>query len=122
MVALPTLVILSPPTFKLVPLLVNVVVFAPVPITTCGVVTPILLTTVLPVVTLPFAPKLTVSASLISSWLVPLETTPILPLVNVPVAPPLTFKSSPNLRVALVPESPIKPSGVSPKACTLPST
>ena len=34
-----TLVILSPPTFKLVPLLVNVVVFAPVPITTCGVVT-----------------------------------------------------------------------------------
>ena len=114
--------ILSPPTFKLVPLLVNVVVFAPVPITTCGVVTPILLTTVLPVVTLPFAPKLTVSASLISSWLVPLETTPILPLVNVPVAPPLTFKSSPNLRVALVPESPIKPSGVSPKACTLPST
>ena len=79
------------------------------------IVKPLLSILVLPVVTLPLVPKLTVSASLISSWLLPFDTTPILPLVNVPVAPPLTFRSSPNLRVALVPESPTKPSGVSAK-------
>ena len=97
-------------------------VFAPLPITACGVVIPVLLITVAPVVTLPVVPKLIASASLISSWLLPFATTPILLLVSVPVAPPLTFRSSPNLRVAFVPLSPTKPSGLSARVCTLPST
>ena len=109
-VAFATLVILSPPTSKPFAVLVKVVVFAPVPITACGVVIPVLLITVAPVVTLPAVPKLIASASLISSWLLPFATTPILLLVSVPVAPPLTFRSSPNLRVAFVPLSPTKPS------------
>ena len=51
-----------------------------------------------PTVTLPFAPRFTVSARRISNWFEPFATTPILPVVNVPAAPPFTFSVSPSLR------------------------
>ena len=73
---------------------------------------PALLITVFPVVTLPSVPKSTFLAKRRVNESDPFEITPILLLVESEVAPPLIFKSCPSLRVALVPESPTKPSGL----------
>ena len=95
-------VLLFVPSLTVMPSLI-VILFA---------VTPALLITVAPVVTLPSVPKSIFLAKRRVNESDPFEITPILLLVESEVAPPLIFKSCPSLRVALVSESPTKPSGL----------
>ena len=75
-------------------------------------VSPLVFTSVLPIVTLPVAPRLISFASFTVSVSVPSATTPMFPSVSVPAAPPTMLTVSPSLRSTSVPLSPAKVSGL----------
>ena len=92
-----TLVILFPPA-----LIPPVFVIDGPPV----IVSPLLFNVESPILTLPFVPRLTFSASLMFNVSFPLASTAILLLVRFPVAPPLTFNFSPSFLSTSVPLSP----------------
>ena len=112
----PTFLITLPPLFK--PSAVKLTVCLPVG----AMVTPSLFTLVSPVVTLPVAPRLIFSASLIFKVFVALSaTTAMLFSVKSPVAPPLIFKVVPSLRVTSAPVSPAKVKGLATSSFKAPN-
>ena len=70
------------------------------------IVSPLLFNVESPILTLPFVPRLTFSASLMFNVSFPSASTAILLLVRFPVAPPLTFNFSPSFLSTSVPLSP----------------
>ena len=84
-------------------------------------VMPLLSSLVLPVFTLPLAPKSMSRASFAVSVPLPSDTTPILLSVSLlgSVAPPLIVSISPSLRVEAVPLSPAKVMGFTTSAFRL---